>query len=113
MHVGKRVRVRRLMLSMSQTTLADALGLTFQQVQKYEKGTNRIGVDGSFCRGRNIVKAIASGADLIGIGRMQSFALAALAFQAQEESERVVGLDEPRRPGRPRSSHGGFRRALQ
>jgi transcriptional regulator with XRE-family HTH domain len=42
-HVGKRVRMRRLMLGMSQTGLGDALGLTFQQVQKYEKGTNRIG----------------------------------------------------------------------
>ena len=42
-HVGSRVRMRRLMLDMSQTNLADALGLTFQQVQKYEKGTNRIG----------------------------------------------------------------------
>jgi transcriptional regulator with XRE-family HTH domain len=35
--------MRRLMLGMSQTKLADALGLTFQQVQKYEKGTNRMG----------------------------------------------------------------------
>jgi transcriptional regulator with XRE-family HTH domain len=42
-HVGARVRMRRLMLSMSQQKLGDALGLTFQQVQKYEKGTNRIG----------------------------------------------------------------------
>jgi transcriptional regulator with XRE-family HTH domain len=42
-HVGQRVRMRRLMLGLSQTKLADALGLTFQQVQKYEKGTNRIG----------------------------------------------------------------------
>ena len=42
-HVGSRVRMRRLMLSMSQEKLGDALGLTFQQVQKYEKGTNRIG----------------------------------------------------------------------
>ena len=41
-HVGSRVRMRRMMLSMSQTTLGDELGLTFQQVQKYEKGTNRI-----------------------------------------------------------------------
>jgi transcriptional regulator with XRE-family HTH domain len=41
-HVGSRVRMRRMMLSMSQTKLGDALGLTFQQVQKYEKGTNRI-----------------------------------------------------------------------
>jgi transcriptional regulator with XRE-family HTH domain len=42
-HVGSRVRMRRLMLNMSQTQLGDALGLTFQQVQKYEKGANRIG----------------------------------------------------------------------
>jgi transcriptional regulator with XRE-family HTH domain len=41
-HVGARVRMRRLMLSMSQEKLGTALGLTFQQVQKYEKGTNRI-----------------------------------------------------------------------
>jgi transcriptional regulator with XRE-family HTH domain len=42
-HVGSRVRMRRMMLSMSQEKLGDGLGLTFQQVQKYEKGTNRIG----------------------------------------------------------------------
>lgn len=42
-HVGSRVRMRRMMLSMSQEKLADGLDLTFQQVQKYEKGTNRIG----------------------------------------------------------------------
>jgi transcriptional regulator with XRE-family HTH domain len=42
-HVGSRVRMRRMMLGMSQSTLADGLDLTFQQVQKYEKGTNRIG----------------------------------------------------------------------
>jgi transcriptional regulator with XRE-family HTH domain len=42
-HVGSRVRMRRMMLAMSQGKLGAALGLTFQQVQKYEKGTNRIG----------------------------------------------------------------------
>ena len=42
-HVGSRVRMRRVLLGMSQEKLAEALGLTFQQVQKYEKGTNRIG----------------------------------------------------------------------
>lgn len=42
-HVGSRVRMRRMMLSMSQEKLGDALSLTFQQVQKYEKGANRIG----------------------------------------------------------------------
>jgi len=42
-HVGSRVRLRRTLLGMSQERLGDALGLTFQQVQKYEKGMNRIG----------------------------------------------------------------------
>lgn len=41
-HVGSRVRLRRSLMGMSQEALGDALGLTFQQVQKYEKGTNRI-----------------------------------------------------------------------
>jgi transcriptional regulator with XRE-family HTH domain len=41
-HVGARVRQRRAFLGMSQTTLSDAIGLTFQQMQKYERGTNRI-----------------------------------------------------------------------
>jgi transcriptional regulator with XRE-family HTH domain len=41
--VGRRIRARRIERGMSQTALADGLGLTFQQVQKYEKGTNRVG----------------------------------------------------------------------
>jgi transcriptional regulator with XRE-family HTH domain len=42
-YVGSRVRMRRIMLGMSQEKLGEALGLTFQQIQKYEKGTNRVG----------------------------------------------------------------------
>ncbi len=42
-HVGERVRLRRKLLGMTQTDLGDAIGLTFQQVQKYERGANRIG----------------------------------------------------------------------
>ena len=42
-HVGARVRLRRTLLGMSQEKLGDAIGLTFQQVQKYERGANRIG----------------------------------------------------------------------
>jgi len=42
-YVGSRVRMRRIMLGMGQEKLGEALGLTFQQVQKYEKGTNRVG----------------------------------------------------------------------
>ncbi len=42
-HVGSRVRMRRVLVGLSQEKLGEALGVTFQQVQKYEKGTNRIG----------------------------------------------------------------------
>jgi len=42
-HVGSRVRLRRNILGMSQEKLGESLGITFQQIQKYEKGTNRVG----------------------------------------------------------------------
>jgi transcriptional regulator with XRE-family HTH domain len=47
-HVGGRVRLRRTLLGLSQEKLGDALGLTFQQVQKYERGVNRIGASRLF-----------------------------------------------------------------
>ena len=47
-HVGARVKLRRMILGMSQETLGKALGLTFQQIQKYEKGVNRIGASRIF-----------------------------------------------------------------
>ena len=47
-HVGARLRLRRSMLEMSQSELGDKLGVTFQQVQKYERGTNRIGASRLF-----------------------------------------------------------------
>jgi transcriptional regulator with XRE-family HTH domain len=42
-HVGQKIRARRVFLQMSQTDVANAIGLTFQQVQKYERGANRVG----------------------------------------------------------------------
>jgi transcriptional regulator with XRE-family HTH domain len=53
-HVGARVRSRRILMGMSQEKLGISLGLTFQQVQKYEKGTNRIGAS----RLQNIAKTL-------------------------------------------------------
>lgn len=47
-HVGSRIRLRRTLLGMSQERLGDALGLTFQQVQKYERGVNRVGASRLF-----------------------------------------------------------------
>ena len=62
-HVGSRVRLRRTLLGMSQEKLGEAIGLTFQQVQKYERGANRIGRAGctiwhvsSTCRCRSFTK---------------------------------------------------------
>ena len=51
-HVGKRVRQRRTLLGLSQTTLGEAIGLTFQQVQKYERGANRVSSSRLFDLGR-------------------------------------------------------------
>ncbi len=47
-HVGSRIRLRRTLLGMSQERLGDSLGLTFQQVQKYERGANRVGASRLF-----------------------------------------------------------------
>ena len=47
-HIGSRLRMRRRMLDLSQADLGNALGITFQQVQKYEKGVNRIGASRLF-----------------------------------------------------------------
>ena len=47
-HVGSRVRLRRMLLGMSQERLGQSIGITFQQVQKYEKGVNRIGASRLF-----------------------------------------------------------------
>jgi len=42
-HIGQKIRARRNLLGLSQTELANAAGITFQQIQKYEKGVNRVG----------------------------------------------------------------------
>nr|WP_322096769.1 helix-turn-helix domain-containing protein [Paramagnetospirillum marisnigri] len=47
-HVGARVRLRRTLMGLSQEKLGEAIGLTFQQVQKYERGANRIGASRLF-----------------------------------------------------------------
>jgi len=54
LHVGKRIRLRRMEIGVSQEKLGDALGITFQQVQKYEKGANRVGAS----RLQNIASAL-------------------------------------------------------
>ena len=53
-HVGSRVRTRRTLLGLNQTQLGDALGITFQQVQKYENGSNRIGASRLYQISKNL-----------------------------------------------------------
>ena len=60
MEIGSRVRMRRISIGMSQEKLGDMLGLTFQQVQKYEKGTNRISVSRSSTSPRSSVSTSTS-----------------------------------------------------
>ncbi|HVB67844.1 MAG TPA: helix-turn-helix domain-containing protein [Acetobacteraceae bacterium] len=57
-HVGSRIRLRRTLLGMSQERLGEALGLTFQQVQKYERGVNRVGASRLFDLARVLDVAI-------------------------------------------------------
>ncbi|MCA1367359.1 helix-turn-helix transcriptional regulator [Bradyrhizobium sp. BRP14] len=90
--VGSRVRMRRLMVGLSQEKLADGLGITFQQVQKYEKGTNRIGA--------SRLQAIA---DILGVhpsfffqqdnGKPQSHETAADIHESQEISSFVASKE--------------------
>jgi transcriptional regulator with XRE-family HTH domain len=90
--VGSRVRMRRLMVGLSQEKLADGLGITFQQVQKYEKGTNRIGA--------SRLQAIA---DILGVhpsfffqqddGKPQSRETAADIHESHEISSFVASLN--------------------
>lgn len=59
-HVGARIRLRRQLLGMSQTKLADALGITFQQLQKYEQGLNRVSAGRLYDLGRTLDMPISS-----------------------------------------------------
>ncbi len=79
-HVGSRVRMRRMLIGMSQEKLGEALGLTFQQVQKYEKGTNRISV------GRMIDIAHVLGVDI------------GFFFQGLSGTRKGQGFTEPAQP---------------
>jgi transcriptional regulator with XRE-family HTH domain len=80
--VGNRVRIRRMLIGMSQERLGDLLGLTFQQVQKYEKGVNRIGAGRLFEVSRILnvpidffYEGLSGAGDQPGVGENQSAAV--------------------------------------
>lgn len=85
-HVGKRIRMRRLFLGMNQETLANALGLTFQQVQKYEGGANRVSAS-----------RLSAMADILGVPISFFFSDVALdgSSQTPEEQESRERMERP------------------
>ena len=100
-HVGARVRARRKAIGMSQTALADAIGLTFQQIQKYERGFNRVSASRLFDVGRALGVppawffeglSDADGEQLVERPAPASFAEAKAAlFEQSHEMARLVG----------------------
>ena len=83
-HVGARIRLRRTLLGMSQQKLGEAIGLTFQQVQKYERGTNRVGSSRMFELARVLDVPVSyffeeMGSDVAARGRQHAFGIAAEA----------------------------------
>ena len=86
-HVGARIRLRRTLLGMSQQKLGEAIGLTFQQVQKYERGTNRVGSSRMFELARVLDVPVSyffeeMGSDVAARGRQHAFGIATEAPNA-------------------------------
>ena len=103
-HVGARIRLRRTMMGMTQERLGDALGLTFQQVQKYERGANRVGASRLFDLSRildvpisffydNMPEAIGGGGTQLQAGAIQGFAEHQDGFGAEESLNKRETLE--------------------
>ena len=100
-HVGARLRVRRTLLGMSQTALGDAIGLTFQQMQKYERGANRISASRLFDLSRlldvpiqhffdDMPTAVAASSPTLGGGRAKKPPIYELDPMAKRETLELV-----------------------
>lgn len=94
-HVGSRVRLRRTLLGMSQEKLGEAIGLTFQQVQKYERGANRIGASRLYKLSEVLDVPISfffddMNPDVSGLRRAAGFADAAATFDSKELTKREI-----------------------
>ena len=88
--VGHNIRVQRLAKKMSQSALADAIGITFQQVQKYEKGVNRVGSSRLVRIAAALDLPVMTLLDGIAGGRRRAGAPAALALIAHAQPLRLV-----------------------
>ncbi len=98
-HVGSRVRLRRTLLGMSQERLGEALGLTFQQVQKYERGVNRIGASRLFDLSRVLDVPISFFFDDMPgqVGGSQGFARRVSGFAEESSPSRTTPCTGARR----------------
>lgn len=91
-HVGGRIRLRRTLLGMSQEKLSEALGITFQQVQKYESGSNRVGASRLF----NISRALGVPVSFFYEGFNGGNASQALLMAAENDAADISRLFETR-----------------
>lgn len=91
-HVGARVRLRRTLLGLSQEKLADAIGLTFQQIQKYERGANRISASRLFDLSRVLDVPVSFFFDDLQAAStpIGGFSEPAASFEAKELSKREI-----------------------
>ena len=94
-HVGSRVRLRRMMQGISQDKLGEELGLTFQQVQKYEKGVNRIGASRLFDIARVLEVPVQFFYDDFGDGPETMIGFAETNPKAEEKSDFMQLLSTP------------------
>lgn len=90
-HVGARLRLRRNLLGMSQEQLAKACGLTFQQIQKYERGTNRMGSSRLFQFAKLLDVSISYFFDDVRADRPSTYSVEGFAEQEQSPIEGVGG----------------------
>ncbi len=95
LYVGARLRIRRKVLGLSQTQLADALGITFQQIQKYERGANRISASKLYEAARLLQSPVSyffEGLDETAQGDDDGFAQRMTQFVATPEGLELAGL---------------------
>mgnify|MGYP001400426534 CR=1 FL=1 len=85
-HVGKRIRIRRSLLGMSQEKLAEAIGITFQQIQKYERGVNRVSAGRLFQFSKILEVPISYFYDQVGNGKNASPAAVKLGFADNDQA---------------------------
>ena len=94
-HVGSRVKLRRTLLGMSQEMVAEAIGITFQQVQKYERGANRIGCSRLYDLARVLDVPVSYFFDAIPVSAQAQSPLNVIKGTVGEETGEIVAANDP------------------